>query len=162
VLQDPSRYGNESGAYNFAVQAAEVEVDPDTGKVTVLQYAAASDCGTVIFPLGAEGQVEGSIAQGLGYTLSEGLLWDNGRPVNPNFSDYRLPTAGDMPKFTREFADSYEPTGPFGAKGLGELAMDPFAAVIGNAIFDACGVRIKELPITAEKVYWALHQKEQG
>ena len=159
VLQDPSRYGNESGAYNFAVQAAEVEVDPDTGKVTVLQYAAASDCGTVIFPLGAEGQVEGSIAQGLGYTLSEGLLWDNGRPVNPNFSDYRLPTAGDMPKFLREFADSYEPTGPFGAKGLGELAMDPFAAVIGNAIFDACGVRIKELPITAEKIYWALHRK---
>ncbi len=162
VLQDPSRYGNESGAYNFAVQAAEVEVDPDTGKVTVLQYAAASDCGTVIFPVGAEGQVEGSIAQGLGYTLSEGLLWDNGRPVNPNFSDYRLPTAGDMPKFLREFADSYEPTGPFGAKGLGELAMDPFAAVIGNAIFDACGVRIHELPITAEKVYWALREKERG
>jgi CO/xanthine dehydrogenase Mo-binding subunit len=160
-LQDANRYGTESGAYNFACQAAEVEVDPDTGKVTLLQYAAASDCGTVIFPLGAEGQVEGSIAQGLGYTLSETITWDNGRPVNPNFSDYRLPTAGDMPPLKREFADSYEPTGPFGAKGLGELSMDPFAAVIGNAIFEACGVRIRTLPITAEKVFWALKEKER-
>jgi CO/xanthine dehydrogenase Mo-binding subunit len=160
-LPDATRYGNESGAYNYACQAAEVEVDPDTGKVTILSYAAASDCGTVIFPMGAEGQVEGSIAQGMGYTLSESLLWDNGRPVNPNFSDYRLPTAGDMPLLKREFADSYEPTGPFGAKGLGELSMDPFAAVIGNAIFEACGVRIHELPITAEKVYWALQEQKR-
>jgi 4-hydroxybenzoyl-CoA reductase alpha subunit len=160
VLQDATRYGNESGAYNFACQAAEVEVDPETGKVTVLRYAAASDCGTVIYPLGAEGQVEGSVAQGLGYTLTEGFVWENGRPLNPNFSDYRIPTAGDMPPLQSVFADSYEPTGPFGAKGLGELAMDPFAAVIGNAIFDACGIRIKTLPITAEKVFWALREKE--
>jgi CO/xanthine dehydrogenase Mo-binding subunit len=159
VLSDATRYGNESGAYNFACQAAEVEVDPDTGKVTVLQYVAASDCGTVIFPLGAEGQVEGSVAQGIGYALCEGLVWDNGRPLNPNFSDYRIPTAGDMPPLKSVFADSYEPTGPFGAKGLGELAMDPFAAVIGNAIFEATGVRIKTLPITAEKVYWALQER---
>ncbi|HZU05972.1 MAG TPA: xanthine dehydrogenase family protein molybdopterin-binding subunit [Chloroflexota bacterium] len=161
VLQDATRYGNESGAYNFACQAAEVEVDPETGKVTVLNYVVAADCGTVIFRQGAEGQVEGAIAQGLGYTLTEGLLLDNGRPVNPNFSDYRIPTAADMPPLKREFADSYEPTGPFGAKGLGELPMDPFAAVIGNAIFDACGVRIKTLPITAEKVFWALREKER-
>ncbi|MBX5489725.1 MAG: molybdopterin-dependent oxidoreductase [Chloroflexi bacterium] len=161
VLQDATRYGNESGAYNFAVHAAEVEVDPETGQVKVLQYCAASDCGTVIFPTGAEGQVEGAVAQGLGYTLSESLLWDDGKPVNPNFSDYRIPTAGDMPPLKREFADSYEPTGPFGAKGLGELSMDPFAAVIGNAVFDACGVRIKQLPITAEKVYWALRGRER-
>jgi CO/xanthine dehydrogenase Mo-binding subunit len=161
VLQDPTRYGNESGAYNFACQAAEVEVDPDTGKVTVLQYVSASDCGTVIFPIGAEGQVEGSVAQGIGYTLSEGVVWENGRPLNPNFSDYRIPTAGDMPPLKSVFADSYEPTGPFGAKGLGELAMDPFAAVIGNAIFEATGVRIRTLPITAEKVYWALREREQ-
>src|SRR5579883_1480469 len=90
VLQDATRYGNESGAYNFAVQAAEVEVDPETGQVKVVQYCAPSDCGTVIFPIGAEGQVEGSIAQGLGYALTEGLVMDNGRPMNPNFSDYRL------------------------------------------------------------------------
>jgi CO/xanthine dehydrogenase Mo-binding subunit len=161
VLQDATRYGNESGAYNFAVHAAEVEVDPETGQVKVVQYCAASDCGTVIFPTGAEGQVEGSVAQGLGYTLSEYLAWDAGRPLNPNFSDYRIPTAADMPPLKRAFADSYEPTGPFGAKGLGELSMDPFAAVIGNAVFDACGVRIKQLPITAEKVYWALRERER-
>lgn len=159
VLQDATRYGNESGAYNFGCQAAEVEVDPETGQVKVIQYAAASDCGTVIFPTGAEGQVEGSLAQGLGYALIEGLRMEEGRPVNPNFSDYRIPSIRDMPPFRHEFADSYEPTGPFGAKGLGELGMDPTAAVIGNAIFDAVGVRIKTLPITPEKVLRALREK---
>ena len=126
-----------------------MEIDPDTGKVTILRYAAASDCGTVIFPLGAEGQVEGSIAQGMGYTLSEGLLWDNGRPVNPNFSDYRLPTAGDMPRLEREFADSYEPTGPFGAKGLGELPMDGPAPAVVNALRHL-GLDVREIPATPE------------
>jgi 4-hydroxybenzoyl-CoA reductase alpha subunit len=161
VLQDATRYGNESGAYNFGCQAAEVEVDPETGQVRVIQYAAASDCGTVIFPTGAEGQVEGSLAQGLGYALIEGLRMEEGRPVNPNFSDYRIPSIRDMPPFRHQFANSYEPTGPFGAKGLGELGMDPTAAVIGNAIFDAVGVRIKTLPITPEKVLKALREKDR-
>lgn len=160
VSQDSLRYGNESGAYNFGCQAAEVEVDPETGRVTVLRYAVASDCGTVIFPVGAEGQVEGSIAQGLGYALIEGIRMEEGRPVNPNFSDYRLASMRDMPELAHEFADSYEPTGPFGAKGLGELGMDPVAAIISNAIHDAVGVRIKTLPITAEKVLRAIRQKK--
>ncbi|OGQ82760.1 MAG: hypothetical protein A3F90_06845 [Deltaproteobacteria bacterium RIFCSPLOWO2_12_FULL_60_19] len=159
VLQDPARYGNESGAYNFGCQAAQVHVDRETGQVTVLKYVAASDCGTVINPIGAEGQVEGSVAQGLGYALIEGLKMDDGRPVNPNFSDYRIPSMRDMPKLEHAFAQSYEPTGPFGAKGLGELGMDPTAAVISNAIFDAVGVRIKTLPITPEKVLRALKEK---
>ncbi|MBI2987881.1 MAG: molybdopterin-dependent oxidoreductase [Deltaproteobacteria bacterium] len=156
VLQDATRYGNESGAYNFGCQAAEVEVDPETGQVKVLKYVAASDCGTVINPIGAEGQAEGSVAQGLGYALIEGLKMEDGRPVNPNFSDYRIPSMRDMPPLEHAFADSYEPTGPFGAKGLGELGMDPTAAVISNAIFDAAGIRIKTLPITPEKVLKAL------
>ncbi len=160
VLQDEARYGNESGAYNFGCQAAEVEVDPQTGQVKVLQYAAASDCGTVINPLGAEGQVEGSVAQGLGYALIEGLKVEDGRPQNPNFSDYKLPSMRDMPPLKHGFAKSYEPTGPFGAKGLGELGMDPTAAVINNAIFDAVGVRIKTLPITPEKILRAIKEKE--
>ena len=162
VTQDALRYGNESGAYNFGCQAAEVEVDPDTGHVKVIQYAVASDCGTVIYPIGAEGQVEGSIAQGLGYALIEGLRMEEGRPVNPNFSDYRLASMRDMPDLVHEFADSYEPTGPFGAKGLGELGMDPVAAIISNAIYDAVGVRITTLPITAEKVLRAITGKEEG
>jgi CO/xanthine dehydrogenase Mo-binding subunit len=161
VLQDPTRYGNESGAYNFGCQAAQVEVDTETGQIKVLKYVAASDCGTVINPVGAEGQVEGSVAQGLGYALIEGLKMDEGRPVNPNFGDYRLPSMRDMPDLNHSFARSYEPTGPFGAKGLGELGMDPTAAVISNAIFDAVGVRIKTLPITPEKVLRALKEKNQ-
>lgn len=162
VSQDSLRYGNESGAYNFGCQAAEVEVDAETGHVKVIQYAVASDCGTVIYPIGAEGQVEGSIAQGLGYALIEGLRMEEGRPVNPNFSDYRLASMRDMPNLVHEFADSYEPTGPFGAKGLGELGMDPVAAIISNAIYDAVGVRIKTLPITPEKVLRAIKEKQRS
>ncbi len=160
VLQDETRYGNESGAYNFGCQAAYVEVDPETGQIKVLHYVAASDCGTVIYPLGAEGQIEGSVAQGLGYALIEGLKIEDGRPLNPNFSDYRLPSMRDMPLLSHKFAESYEPTGPFGAKGLGELGMDPTAAVISNGIFDAVGVRIKTLPITPEKILKAIKEKE--
>ncbi|MFQ5682416.1 MAG: xanthine dehydrogenase family protein molybdopterin-binding subunit [Candidatus Binatia bacterium] len=160
VLQDANRYGNESGAYNFGCQAAEVEVDPESGEIKVLKYVATSDCGTVIYPLGAEGQVEGSVAQGIGYALLEGLRMEEGRPINPNFSDYKIPSMRDMPPLLYAFAESYEPTGPFGAKGLGELGMDPTAAVISNGIFDAVGVRIKTLPITPEKVLKALKEKE--
>jgi CO/xanthine dehydrogenase Mo-binding subunit len=155
--------GNESGAYNFSVHAAEVEVDPDTGQVKVLNYAAATDIGTVLNPMLAEGQVEGGIIQGLGYVLSETLLYDQGKPLNPNFSDYRLPTVGDVPPFQQAFADSYEPSGPFGAKGVGEIAIDCVTGLIANAIADACGVRLKTLPLTAEKVFRALHPEvEQG
>jgi len=159
VLPDSTRFGNESGAYNYGVQAAEVHVDPETGQVRVLNFVIASDCGTVIYPMGAEGQVEGGLAQGIGYALTEGLQFDEGRPVNPNFSDYRIPSMRDMPPLQHAFADSYEPTGPFGAKGLGELNMDPTAAVINNAIFDAVGVRVKNLPITPEKILKALKEK---
>jgi CO/xanthine dehydrogenase Mo-binding subunit len=160
VLPDGTRFGNESGAYNYGVQAAQVHVDPDTGQVKILKFVIASDCGTVIYPVGAEGQVEGGLAQGIGYALTEGLQIDEGRPVNPNFSDYRIPSMRDMPPLEHAFADSYEPTGPFGAKGLGELNMDPTAAVVSNAIFDAVGVRIKTLPITPEKILNALKEQK--
>jgi len=107
---------------------------------------------TVVNPVAAEGQQQGAIAQGIGYAITERLIVEDGRPQNPNFSDYRLPCTMDMPPLQVAFADSYEPTGPFGAKGLGELGLDPTAAVIANAIHDACGVRITTLPITAEKI----------
>ena len=100
------------------------------------------------------------MAQGLGYALIEGLKVEDGRPMNPNFSDYRIPSMRDMPLLSHQFAESYEPTGPFGAKGLGELGMDPTAAVISNGIFDAVGIRIKTLPITPEKVLRAIKEKE--
>ena len=156
---DHSRYGNESGAYNFAAQAVEVEVDRDTGEVKLLEVAAAVDCGTVIHPAAAEGQVQGAVTQGIGYAMVEYFDWHNGTPTDPNFIDYPIPTAGMMPKMHVAFADSYEPSGPFGAKGLGEIGLDAIPAAIANAVAAAVGVRITELPITAEKIHRALHPK---
>ncbi|GHJ41714.1 xanthine dehydrogenase family protein molybdopterin-binding subunit [Streptomyces sp. TS71-3] len=158
---DQSRYGNESGAYNFVAEAAEVEVDEATGAVRVLELAAVVDCGTVLNPPLAEGQVEGAIAQGLGMAVTERFDWQQGAPTRPNFSDYKLPTAGVMPKLHIEFADSYEPTGPFGAKGVGEIALDPVPSIIASAVADAVGVRVHELPITAEKIYWGMRDGER-
>ncbi len=154
---DHSRFGNESGAYNFAAQTAEVEIDPATGRITVLEIACAVDCGTVIHPAAAEGQVTGAVTQGLGLAVTEYFDWHNGVPTDPNLKDYPLPSAAMMPKIHVAFADSYEPSGPYGAKGLGEIGLDAVPAAIANAIADAVGVRITELPITAEKVYRALH-----
>jgi CO/xanthine dehydrogenase Mo-binding subunit len=157
---DQGRFGNESGAYNFVAEAAEVAVDPATGAVEVLELAAVVDCGTVLNPPLAEGQVEGAIAQGLGMALTERFDWRDGAPTRPDFSDYKLTTAGVMPRLHVEFADSYEPTGPFGAKGVGEIALDPVPSIIASAVADAVGVRIHELPITAEKIYWGLRRAE--
>jgi len=153
---DQLRYGNESGAYNFVAEAAEVEVDPATGAITVLEIAAVVDCGTVLNPPLAEGQVEGAIAQGLGMAVTERFAWADGAPTRPNFVDYKPPTAAVMPRLHVEFADSYEPTGPFGAKGVGEIALDPVPSLVASAVADAVGVRIHELPITAEKVFWGM------
>ena len=154
---DRDRYGNESGAYNFVAEAVEVDVDTETGAVSILEVVAVADCGTVINPLGAEGQVRGAIAQGIGLAMSEWFEWGDGRLQNPNFGDYKIPTMADMPFVTVDFAKSYEPSGPFGAKGVAEIALDVVPAIIANAIFDAVGVRVHTLPITPEKIYRALH-----
>jgi len=154
---DHNRYGNESGAYNFAAQAAEVEVDRATGEVKLLEVAAVVDCGTVINPATAEGQVQGAVTQGIGLAMIEYFDWWNGQPTDPQLKDYPIPGAATLPKLHVAFADSYEPSGPFGAKGLGEIGLDAVPAAIANAVADACGVRIHELPITAEKIHRALH-----
>jgi CO/xanthine dehydrogenase Mo-binding subunit/CO/xanthine dehydrogenase FAD-binding subunit len=154
---DHSRYGNESGAYNFAAQAVEVEVDPATGQVKLLEIASAIDCGTVIHPATAEGQVQGAVTQGIGLAMIEYFDWYNGAPTDPHLKDYPIPSAAMMPKLHVAFADSYEPSGPFGAKGLGEIGLDAIPAAIANAIADAVGVRVTALPITAEKIHRALH-----
>jgi CO/xanthine dehydrogenase Mo-binding subunit/CO/xanthine dehydrogenase FAD-binding subunit len=154
---DHSRYGNESGAYNFAAQAAEVEVDPATGQVKLLELACAVDCGTVIHPAAAEGQVTGAVTQGVGLAMVEYFDWYNGMPTDPQLKDYPIPSAATMPRIHVAFADSYEPSGPYGAKGLGEIGLDAVPAAIANAIADAVGVRIHQLPITAEKIHRALH-----
>jgi CO/xanthine dehydrogenase Mo-binding subunit/CO/xanthine dehydrogenase FAD-binding subunit len=154
---DHSRFGNESGAYNFVAQAVEVEVDADSGQVKLIEVASAVDCGTVIHPAAAEGQVHGAVTQGIGLAMTEYFDWYNGAPTNPQLVDYPIPSAMMMPKQHVAFADSYEPSGPFGAKGIGEIGLDAIPAAIANAIADAVGVRITELPITAEKIHRALH-----
>ncbi len=154
---DHSRFGNESGAYNFAAQAVEVEVDRGTGVVKLKEISAVVDCGTVIHPAAAQGQVEGAVVQGIGLAMTEYFDWHQGTPTDPQYIDYPLPSADFVPKIHVGFADSYEPSGPFGAKGLGEIGLDAIPAAIANAIADAVGVRIHQLPITAEKIHRALH-----
>lgn len=156
------RYGSESGAYTFCAHAVEVEVDPQTGRVAVLDYAMATDSGTIIHPALAKGQIEGGLIQGIGYALTEGMIIEDGQCQNPNFSDYKIPCIKDIPRQCNEFVPSYEPTGPFGAKGVGEISMDPVAAAIGNAVAAAIGCRIRTLPITPEKVLTALSEAARG
>jgi xanthine dehydrogenase molybdenum-binding subunit len=146
--------------YAFGTHAIEVEVDRKTGQVKVLNFIAAHDVGRVINPMMAEGQIEGGGLQGLGYALSEGLVWEEGIVLNPNFQDYRIFYINDVPPIKSVMVESIDPDGPYGAKGLGEPGLVPTAAAIANAIYDAVGVRIKSLPITAEKILRALKEKE--
>lgn len=147
----------------FAAHFAEVSVDIETGQVTVDRLTAVHDIGKAINPLTIEGQIEGAIQQGIGYALSEHLVIDkdSGQPVNPSFTDYKMLAARDMPRQIEPlYVESIEPTGPFGAKGLAEPALVPTAAAIANAVANATGVRIKELPITPEKVLAGLRALE--
>jgi CO/xanthine dehydrogenase Mo-binding subunit len=159
-IQDETRFGNESGAYTFTCHAVEVEVDRETGQLRILDYVAATDAGAIINARGARGQIEGAFAQGLGYALLERMQFDGGRPLALNFSDYRMPSMADMPPITTVFVPSYEPSGPLGAKGIGEIAVDPVAPALANAIYDAAGVRITTLPITPEKILAALRRRD--
>ncbi len=152
--------GNVSGSYGFEAQIVEVEVDKETGQVTVLKVWDSHDIGKAINPQAVEGQIEGSIMMGIGYTLYEDLKYKNGRVANPNFAGYRLPKSiGTVPVETI-MIETNDPEGPFGAKGMGEASLLPTAAAIANAIEDAVGVRIKDLPITPDKVLKALKEKK--
>ena len=144
----------------FIAQFAEVEVDTKTGRVEVVRFVSAADCGQPINPVLAEGQIEGAVVNGLSYALWEEYRYDeNGRMTNPRFWDYRIFTARDIPELRTILVDSQEPTGPFGAKSIGEVAINGPAPAIANAVYDAVGVRIRDLPITPEKVWRALRDK---
>ncbi len=143
----------------FGAQVVELEVDPETGIVRVLHLWAANDVGKAINPNNVEGQIEGAFAQGLGYALFEKIKLDKGKVLNTNFTDYKLPTALDVPPMETAIIESIEPSGPFGAKGTGEGSLIPSAPAIANAIFRALGVRIKELPLTSEAVLRALKEE---
>jgi CO/xanthine dehydrogenase Mo-binding subunit len=145
----------------FAAAFAKVEVDTDTGVVKLLDYACAVDLGVAMNPLLAEGQIQGGAVQGIGYALTEEMLVDeNGRIRNADLMHYKIPSTLDLPGVRAVLVERPEPTGPFGAKSVAEIPTDCPAPAIGNAIFAATGVRIREIPFTPERVLRAL--KEAG
>ncbi len=151
-----------SPAYSFNVQAAEVEIDEETGEIKVIEAWDIHDCGQVINPLLMKGQVHGAIYMGMGETVWEEVKFDDkGRILNPNLADYRLPTALDMPKLTITNVPSYEPLAPWGVKEVGEGSTNPTMGAFRNAIFDAMGISINSLPLSFEKVWRALKEKRE-
>jgi CO/xanthine dehydrogenase Mo-binding subunit len=144
---------------SFSTHAAEVEIDPDTGEPRLRRYVAAQDVGYAINPLYAAGQVVGGSAQGIGYALFEEIKYRDGVVLNPNFTDYKLPTAVDLPEIEAILVENASDLGPYGAKGVGEPSVIPPAAAIANAVHDASGVWVETLPITAERVYFALSRQ---
>jgi CO/xanthine dehydrogenase Mo-binding subunit len=164
VALDPETgQGKPFGTYVYATQIAEVEVDDETGETEVLRVVASHDCGTAINPMLVEGQVEGGVSMGVGFALQEEILFNkDGLQINPNLTNYIMPTSLDMPEVEVDIVDNYDPTGPFGAKGVGEPTLVPTAAAIANAIYDAVGVRIHSLPATAEKIHAAIKAKKNA
>jgi CO/xanthine dehydrogenase Mo-binding subunit len=162
MLDKETGHGKPYGAYVFAAQLAEVEVDTETGEVEIIKITAVHDCGKSINPLLTQGQVEGGVAMGVGYGMMEEIVVENGRVKNPQLTDYVLPTSLDVPEIVTDIVEQPEPTGPFGAKGIGEPSLLPTAPAIVNAIQNAVGVRIRDLPATPEKILRALRQQQAG
>ena len=152
--------GNISSTYVFGTQGVEVEVDTETGEVKILKVAAVHEVGKVLDPEGLRGQICGALAQGIGYALYEELLTANGKIQNTNFRDYKIPTIQELDfPIDIEFIETNDSFGPFGAKGVAEPGLVPTAPAIANAIYDAVGIRITDLPITPEKILKALKKK---
>lgn len=140
---------------------AEVEVDTETGMVRVVKVAAAHDVGKAINPMIVEGQIEGGVLMGVGYSISEEIKRDaKGKPLHVSMHKYLLPTAADAPEIKAIIVESNDPTGPFGAKGVGECGMLPTPAAIANAVYHATGIRFTELPLTPERVLQKLQAKK--
>jgi putative selenate reductase molybdopterin-binding subunit len=150
-----------------AAQFAEIVVDTETGHIEVERLLMVVDCGRVINPITAAGQVEGGMVQALGFALSEEMLYDEkGNPLNPSLSDYHIPTAAEMTALDVIFIQTEEPSGPFGAKSVAEISIDGVAPAMASAIHDATGVWMRELPYTPERVLKSLQlvdgKKEQS
>lgn len=145
----------------YMAGAAEIDLDPETGHIELVDFAAVVDCGTVINPALARVQVEGGLVQGIGMALMEDVtITDKGRIQQNSFMQYRIPSRMDLGSIRVEFAPSYEPNGPFGAKSIGEIVINTPSPAIADAVYNAVGVRFTDLPITAEKVYMALKHKQ--
>lgn len=144
---------------SFGIHAVRLEVDPETGHTRILDYMACHDVGFAINPRNVEGQIHGGVSMGIGYGLMEEVKLEQGQTMNPNFTDYRLPTSADMPYIETHIVEVPSDFGPFGAKGIGEPPAIAPAPAIANALYNAVGVRIRDLPLTPEKVFWALQKK---
>jgi CO/xanthine dehydrogenase Mo-binding subunit len=155
-LPGPGFGEHPPATFMFGTHVAEVEVDPVTGRAAVVDYVACHDVGQVINQAGIEGQVEGGVVQGIGCGLYERIVVQDGRMLNPSFVDYQIPTALDVPRIKTLFIEEPDPAGPFGAKGIGEPPYIPPMPAIANAIFDAVGARVKEIPITPERLWRTL------
>lgn len=162
-LQVVKEYSSPISPPPFMVGAAEVEIDKETGQIDVIDYVGVIDCGTPINPNLARVQAEGGIGQGIGMVLYEDVQYtEKGKIRNNSFMQYKIPNRMDIPSVRIEFESSYEKTGPFGAKSIGELVIDTPCPAIANAVYNATGVRVRELPITPEKVAMGILAKEAG
>jgi CO/xanthine dehydrogenase Mo-binding subunit len=148
-----------SGFWSIGATGAEVEVDTETGEIKVLKCALAVDAGKAVNPRECRGQVEGGAVMGLGDTFRERLVWEGGQLINPNLIDYPIATFKDVPEFHTELVEVSDKEGPFGARGIGESSISSVSPAIANAIYNAIGVRIRDLPITQEKVLRALRER---
>ena len=147
---------SQIGIFSFAALVVEVEVDTLSGKVRVPRAWSACDVGRAINPGMVTGQIEGAFVQGLGFALTEEMVWDGARLANPTLMDYKIPTFAELPEELHAYiVESHEPTGPFGAKSVGEIGMNAVAAAIANGVADALGVRLEQLPLTSERVLQA-------
>jgi len=162
VLDPETGQGQAHPDYTYGAHAIEVAVDIETGEVRVLKSIAAHDVGQCINRAAVEGQIHGGVQNGQGYALSEEMLYDNGKLMTPSFAEYLMPTAMDMPRVECILLESRSGLGPFGAKGIGEPAMTPVAPAIANAVADAIGTRVFEMPITPERIVSAIDKLRQS
>ena len=154
--------GQLSETFSFGATVAEVEVDPETGQVKVLEVTAAQDCGFAINPMVVEGQFEGGAAMGgQGGMLTEYHFWDKGRCLNPNQLEYKVPIASDMPRINSVIVESNDPTGPYGAKEAGMSIAMSAAQAYASAIANAIGVTISDFPMTPDKILAAIESKKK-
>ena len=150
--------GEPINQFGYATHVAEVEVDTETGEVFVLKISAYHDAGRILHLKGAEGQVEGGIAMGMGFALTEEFLQSQGHPVNVGFTNYLIPTVVDAPEIKSNFVYTEIPMGKLGVKGLAEIPTATIAPAIANAIFDATGARVTCIPATPERVLAAIQE----
>ena len=147
--------------FSYAAQVVEVTLDPDTAEVRIDNVWVAHDCGFALNPLTVEGQIQGSVWMGMGQTMSEETRFHDGMPIAANMLDYRVPTIAESPNIDVQIVESIDPNGPFGAKEAGEGSLSGFPGALVNAIADAMGVRVTELPVTPDRLMAAIEAYEK-